>query len=68
MFRAWREGTFKTSHSGRVELSYFEGRVAIERETVDVEALAEGRRVMCGWAGDLIARHWLKTLNPSPGN
>jgi hypothetical protein len=41
VFRGWREGTFKTSHSGRVELSYFEGRVAIERETVDVEALAD---------------------------
>ena len=27
----------------------------------------EGRKVMCGWAGDLIARHWLKTLNPFPG-
>lgn len=41
VFRGWREGTFKTSHSGRVELSYFEGRVVIERETVDVEALAD---------------------------
>ena len=35
-----REGTFKTPHSRRAELSYFEGLVAIETDRVDVQASA----------------------------
>lgn len=44
-----KSGTFKTPHTGRVELSYFEGQKAREREiTVKTEAVAKLFAV-CGW-------------------
>ena len=44
-----KSDTFKTPHTGRVELSYFEGQNAREREiTVKTEAVAKLFAV-CGW-------------------
>ena len=63
-----REGTFKTSHAGRVKVSYLGGLVTTGKETVDVEALMDDQSLgtvsckyvtgskLCVPLGNLISR------------